>query len=1163
MRPSKRPRREVPWSCPWKVNDVVAYYKQNGDWTLGTVERRRLSNGKTFLIVTLRVAVGSLLNKVDVHIKMVAVADGSMTPCPNEVYKLREIPDDSYLSWRDNLQVNDVVFYHHEKGELKCVVKVVTPDQYIISPVISGVEIALNKKSMMFSPVMETKDGELMLQNSPNHQFFRTRNREWERVDELVGAKVRVRHGDNSLVGFLVDVDYQDSDLNETIYCLLSRPEMEQQTQLRYGDYYSSNNDMEIKWVTKAQIDEVLLVTKTIPVRDPNLSLTTHSDTTITIKFQTSFTQKNKVLSHVKHVMDNGDFTYGFRKLRNCITEDDTEQFKLWRAIVENIECTRGDSDNFSRYHAALDNEQTLKASMLKAKLAFLHSVDHSDPQVAMGYAKVMHATHAEIKAATFLALKERYFRIARHNDIVARQGHFKMRFVGMEVVDNGNRAQYPTYSLTINVRYNGVPTKAIFGREQVYYPLKYLAPIMNQILHNEVQEKISWTAVPNIKFFADVKYHKWKSSKDFSVDIQHKQMETSLIPSLKPYQNWLVQKMMQEEQNPSWLSHFFTMPLQNISYNLISGFSKLEPTKSNGGLLCLGAGLGKTIIAIEIIKRWSVNHPNDTTLIVTPLTLLDQWKSEFAKFAPEIDVKEYYGRKREYGTVTLTTYGKLKSLVPNLLNPVNVSKTFDRVIFDESHKIKNATTLTAKACVKVAAKFRWCLSATPCETLGHLQTQLMMLQIAPMGVRDAAYHIASRPEMYHLLRRVVFGVTRKALKSLNMDPLTTTVTYLPLQLVDNTTESQNVLRILRNIMYDRVINSYSKDAMIRIYLTQLQIATVCPSLLPLSAFSESGSFDVDDIQQITKDAMIAKIQTGNGSSSSSSSSSVSSFQQQVIDGMRDESECSCCICFEPYAKPTILPCLHIFCHGCITKWVQNKSTCPLCKRKTEVSDLKLLVDKADDGKITGEYYEYVDKRGKNRRVLNTTKEMIEKLPVPKKFEHTYKIISSLGDKSLVIFSAHSVVLTRLHAFLKQKGCQVGIITGKTTRKFRERAILGFMERDIKIFLLSTTTAAVGINLQAGSRILFMEPCLNESTKKQAIGRLQRIGQTENITVSTLCARNSYEEKYEYCYDVYKKKIKGLSGKGAKRKELSYRKDMYYDLFHYTPPFMQEVIELV
>lgn len=53
----------------------------------------------------------------------------------------------------------------------------------------------------------------------------------------------------------------------------------------------------------------------------------------------------------------------------------------------------------------------------------------------------------------------------------------------------------------------------------------------------------------------------------------------------------------------------------------------------------------------------------------------------------------------------------------------------------------------------------------------------------------------------------------------------------------------------------------------------------------------------------------------------------------------------------------------------------------------------------------------------------------------------------------------------------------------------------------------------VGINLQAASAVILMEPQWKPSTESQAIARAHRMGQTRRVTVHRLLARDSIDEE--------------------------------------------------
>jgi SNF2 family DNA or RNA helicase len=150
--------------------------------------------------------------------------------------------------------------------------------------------------------------------------------------------------------------------------------------------------------------------------------------------------------------------------------------------------------------------------------------------------------------------------------------------------------------------------------------------------------------------------------------------------------------------------------------------------------------------------------------LIIAPLALVRQWEEEIhkkTKITHKLSVFIYHNKKATTDElllhdVVLTTYGTIatelkrleKFLKDNegreidfndrtltlrcpLLHPKKAS--FYRVILDEAQCIKNKDTQTAKACHKLKATHRWCLTGTPMMNgVLELHSLVCFLKIKP-----------------------------------------------------------------------------------------------------------------------------------------------------------------------------------------------------------------------------------------------------------------------------------------------------------------------------------------------------------------------------------------------------------------------------------------------
>ena len=182
-----------------------------------------------------------------------------------------------------------------------------------------------------------------------------------------------------------------------------------------------------------------------------------------------------------------------------------------------------------------------------------------------------------------------------------------------------------------------------------------------------------------------------------------------------------------------------------------------------------------------------------------------------------------------------------------------------------------------------------------------------------------------------------------------------------------------------------------------------------------------------------------------------------------------------------------------------------------------------------EDKSIDNIHY-FTDVLGNSWTVPVEVKKAYEKAKekIPKKFEYIKKLLAET-NKSCVIFSQYSLPLESLKKYLDKENINNGLISGKTTRKKRSTLIQDFANGKLKTFLLSTKTASVGINLQKGSTIIFLEPVISLADQTQSIGRLYRIGQDEDIDVIQLSTKDTYEETMCKELKYYKKEQKEIN----------------------------------
>jgi len=184
------------------------------------------------------------------------------------------------------------------------------------------------------------------------------------------------------------------------------------------------------------------------------------------------------------------------------------------------------------------------------------------------------------------------------------------------------------------------------------------------------------------------------------------------------------------------------------------------------GGCLADDMGLGKTLQTLAVLLKFKRQEKSQTTagnssndgqlflfaepetdgkvqpasLIVLPTSLVHNWEAEIQKFAPSLKVYRHVGQQRKtnsdlekatlYFDVILTTYGTVRNDVEQL-----AKLKFFYLILDESQYVKNPSSKTYKAVMKLQSEHRLALTGTPIEnSLSDLWAQMNFLNKGMLG---------------------------------------------------------------------------------------------------------------------------------------------------------------------------------------------------------------------------------------------------------------------------------------------------------------------------------------------------------------------------------------------------------------------------------------------
>jgi len=190
----------------------------------------------------------------------------------------------------------------------------------------------------------------------------------------------------------------------------------------------------------------------------------------------------------------------------------------------------------------------------------------------------------------------------------------------------------------------------------------------------------------PDVKFATDEFEKLWANSVDIlPIDIQNLKKKTYLNDEISPFELYI--KLLTEyfgkniDYDPDSMgdlpSNFKKLSYQVDAVN--EGFNMLQ--KHNGFILADVVGLGKTVVAAMVAKKFLLQNGRDYTkiLVVFPPAIEKNWKNTFKDFKIDKYTK-------------FITNGRLKQILEGHEDYWN-KEEYDLIIVDEAHKYRNHKT--------------------------------------------------------------------------------------------------------------------------------------------------------------------------------------------------------------------------------------------------------------------------------------------------------------------------------------------------------------------------------------------------------------------------------------------------------------------------------------